>query len=81
MVKFKSSMPIVRENTKKEKNEKCERCGWRHEDHRFSIYCYHYSDQDTDYFYDDKPKLRFVPKGTKITGENFYGKIYETDNP
>lgn len=76
-------MPMIKKATKKEKNQKCLRCGWRHEDHRFGIYCYHYSDQDSDYFYDggdhSSPILRFVPKGTKIIGENFHGNIYETD--
>lgn len=78
MIKF--SMPLFKKATKKERLEKCIRCGWTREDHRHSIYCYHYSDQDTDYFYDTLPNLkRFVPKGTSIIGENFNGPIYETD--
>jgi len=80
-MKFKSTMPIVKPDTKKEKNEKCERCGWRHEDHEFGLYCYYYSDQDSDYFYTslEAPRKLFVPKGTKVVGDSFTGKIYETD--
>lgn len=81
MTKFKSTMPTYKEATKKELNEKCERCKWRREDHRFGMYCYDYSDQDTDYFYDGVQNTRkvFVPKGTKVVGDSFLGPIYETD--
>ena len=34
-------------------NPKCSFCGWPKSDHRRGK-CYHYSDEDTDYFYKDK---------------------------
>ena len=32
----------------------CSYCGWKRRDHTQDGRCYHYSDQDTDYFYDDR---------------------------
>lgn len=34
-------------------DQKCSFCGWARKDHA-NNYCYHYSDQDSDYFYNDK---------------------------
>lgn len=56
------------------KTDKCAQCGWVLEEHR-NGYCYHYSDEDTDYFYSDR---KFVSKKSlkgKKYRETFDGKI------
>jgi hypothetical protein len=34
-------------------NKKCAQCGWFENDHRHG-FCYNYSDESTDYFYNDR---------------------------
>lgn len=57
------------------KIEKCVQCGWPEDAHTSQGFCYSYSDQDTDYFHNDR---KFVsPKSLegKVWSRAFNGKI------
>lgn len=51
-----TTMPMVKIDKKAPSfsDQKCSFCGWKRKDHDSYGACYHYSDQDTDYFYKDK---------------------------
>lgn len=72
------NMSIIKKGTKKEEreynNDICAQCGWRRGDHR-NRYCYHYSDQDDDYFYDDREFVPMPPKGYEWKSKAFNGMI------
>lgn len=54
--------------------EKCAQCGWLKENHR-NGYCYHYSDEDTDYFYNDRKFISEKELEGKKYNRAFNGKI------
>lgn len=51
-------------------DKKCAQCGWTEDNHR-NGYCYHYSDEDTDYFYTDR---KFISKKS-LVGEKYYETV------
>lgn len=62
-----------------EQSKKCAQCGWLEKDHR-NGFCYKYSDEDTDYFYNDR---KFISEGS-LKGKKhrmaFNGKIIIYNN-
>lgn len=47
-------------------DNRCAQCGWTDDNHR-NGYCYHYSDEDTDYFYTDR---KFISEKS-LVGKNY----------
>lgn len=94
---MKFSMPLFKKSTKKEQNEICHFCKWKRKDHAFGIYCYHYSDQDSDIFYTgsslENPRKTFQNKEimtytneelsrlSKMSVEERKVKFFKTINP
>lgn len=80
--RFKSNMPMIKKSKKQSKmgDDICAQCGWRRKDHKvdhksgYPFFCYDYSDQDTDYFHNDRGFVPQPPKGVTYS-RAFNGKI------
>lgn len=59
---------------KDKQNEICAQCGWLKKDHR-NGYCYKESDENTDYFYNDRKFISLESLKGKLYSRSFDGKI------